>query len=262
VRLRRRLIGVAVFVAALAVAIGVAGFVSRARVKAASRYVPPVFVEPGPGRRAPRVEFLGVRFGASRKNDVSRLMESWHVPCADRSMRTLMGELRDRKREELARAAASADAVSGASIVSRRTARDDNPQVRLSCEGVAASLLGDRTRPPSSGRVLFVFDTEGSVVRHASYQRNHAQWRDALADFQSARAALASKLGVSREAGQGGPAGAETEAVPKYGRRAAEWRFADLAASVTVVNLGQRGFSVSESVEVPLPVRADAPSGG
>jgi hypothetical protein len=153
--------------------------------------------------------------------------------------------------------------VSGASIVSRRTARDDNPQVRLSCEGIRASLLGDRERPASSGRVLFVFDTEGSVVRHASYQRNHAEWRDALADFESARAALASKLGAAPELARGGPAGAdETDALPKYGRRVAEWRFADLAAWITVVNLGRRGFSVSESVEVPLPVRADAPSGG
>ena len=261
-RLRRR---AAAFGVALALSGGALGvFAWRARVQAASRFTPPVFVEPAPGPRAPRTEFLGARFGASRPADVSRVMDSWGVRCADRSVQTLMKELRERKREEIARAASptgrSADAVSGASVVSRRTARDDNPQVRLSCESVASSLLGDRKRPASSGRVLFVFDTADSVVRHASYQRNHAGWREALADFTSAREALLSRLGPARELAPGHPAGApEADALPKYGRRAVQWRFADLVAEVSVVNLGQRGFSVSESVEVPLPVRADAP---
>lgn len=259
-RLRRRLAAGALVVLALTAAAALAW---RARVQAASRYTPPVLVDAGAGKRAPPVTFLGVHFGASRLADVKRLAASWRLGCEDRSVRVLMNELRNRKREEIARAAAagSADAVSGASIVSRRSARDENPQVRLGCEGVRAAQLGDRARPASAGRVLFVFDDAAAAVRHASFQRNHADWGAALADFQGSRAAFAAVLGPEADSVLGMTGGGDGgEAPPKYGRRLAEWRYADLVVSVSVVNLGARGFAVGEAVEVPLPVRADAPS--
>lgn len=256
----RQALAIAVTVVAGVAVIGF--FTHRSRRHTASAFVAPNYVEPAPGPRAPRVDFLGAHFGASRRVDVERGLASWGVACRDRSVRALMNELREHKREELARAG-EADVVSGASIVSRRTARDDNPQVRLGCERVTSRALRDRARPLSVGRVLFVFDAHDSVVRHASFQRNHPGWEDAHADFRSARDALAAVLGPAQEppSRAGSTAGSTAvDAPPKYGRRVVEWRFADLVATVSMVNLANRGFSISESVEVPLPVRADAPS--
>lgn len=233
------------------------------RQRAASRYEPPAFTEPGP--RAPSSELLGVRVGVAHLTDVRRKMESWGVACGDRSMRTLMGEIRERKREELRRAEehGQADAVTGASIVSRRTARDDNPQIRLSCDRVASARLLDRTRAGSEGRALFVFDTDAAPVRHASFERNLTGWAEAWADFASTRAALSARFGAPTDqqtGASGAPAPEPPEPLPKYARRVAEWRFADLTARVSITNLGGRGFSIEEVAEVPWPVRADAAS--
>jgi hypothetical protein len=245
--------------AAVLLAGGVGFGAYRARVHAMSRYVPPVFVEPPPGQRAPKVDFLGVRLGATHLADVEKTMGAWHVACADRGMRVLMKELRDAKRAEVARAEAAGtpDAVTGASIVSHHSARDDNPQVRYACNDVASGALLDRPRAASEGRALFVFDAPDSVVRHASYQRHHAAWADAFADFEETKAAFTGRFGEGREAGNGAHGKTASDAVPKYARRTTEWRYTDLVVRVSVVNLGGRGFSLEETVEVPLPVRAD-----
>jgi hypothetical protein len=242
----------------------------RHKARAASRFQAQVFVDAPPGPRAPSTELLGVRVGRSHLTEVSALTAAWGVSCADRSVRTLMTELRDKKRAQVedAKARGTPDAVTGASILTRRTARDDNPQVRFSCEGAASSRLADRARvPPSSGRLLFVFDDERAPLRHVSYQRTHSAWDAALADFIATRDALAARLGkpVETETGTGASrtadgAGASDAPVPKYGRRVAEFRFSDLVATASVANLGGRGYSVGETLEVPLPVRADAPA--
>jgi hypothetical protein len=39
-----------------------------------------------------------------------------------------------------------------------------------------------------------------------------------------------------------------------------EWMFADLLVKVSALNFGARGVSVTETVEVPLPIRPDAPA--
>jgi hypothetical protein len=243
---------------------------SRQRARAASRFQAPVFVDAPPGPRAPSAELLGVRVGTSRFSDVSALTAAWGVSCADRSVRTLMTELRDKKRAQIeeAKARGTPDAVTGASILTRRTARDDNPQIRFSCEEAPSSRLADRARvPSSSGRVLFVFDDAQAPLRHVSYQRNHSAWEDALADFVATRDALSTRLGkpLETETGTGTSrradgSGASDAPVPKYGRRVAEFRFSDLVATASVANLGGRGYTVAETLEVPLPVRADAPA--
>jgi len=177
-------------------------------------------------------------------------------------MRAMMTELRDKKREEVARAEAhgTPDAVTGASILKRRTARDDNPQIRWNCGEASSSALRDRPRPPSSGRLLFVFDDDRAPLRHASYQRNHRDWASAVGDFRDALGALSERYGRPVDKGiRPGDLTAESP-LPKYGRSEAEWRFSDIVASVSVANLGGHGFAVSEVVEVPWPVRADAPS--
>ncbi|HEX7671679.1 MAG TPA: hypothetical protein VF395_18930 [Polyangiaceae bacterium] len=247
-----------------------AGYHRYQGARAASRYQAPVFVDAPAGPRAPSAELLGVRVGTSRLGDVKALTTAWGVSCADRSVRTLMNELRDKKRAQIeeAKAHGTPDAVTGASILTRHTARDDNPQIRFSCEEAQSARLVDRARmPPSNGRLLYVFDDERSPLRHVSYQRNHPAWDAALADFIATRDALAARLGKVQESETGtgasrvsdGP-GTSDAPVPKYGRRLAEFRFSDLVATVSVANLGGRGYSVGETLEVPLPIRADAPA--
>ncbi len=236
----------------------------RHRMHREAAYVPPVFVEPPAGPRAPSAELLGVRVGTTHVPAARAAMSAWGVTCADRSMRTLMGELRDRKREQvrLAEASGKPDAVSGASIITRHTARDDNPQVRLSCD-TDARHLADRVRSPSSGRLLMVFDSAEAPLRHVSYQRNLSAWDDAWKDFAGTRGALMLRFGAPQERESGVatvPAADEEPApLPRYARRDAEWRYSDLDVRVSVENLGGRGFVIEETMEVPWPVRADAP---
>jgi len=243
-----------------AVALGAVAY--RWQKRTAAKYAPPVFTEPGPGPRAPATEWLGARVGFSRFDSVKSSTASWALTCSDRSMRAMMTELRDKKREEVARAEAhgTPDAVTSASMLKRRTARDDNPQIRWNCGEASSSALRDRPRPPSSGRLLFVFDDDRAPLRHASYQRNHRDWASAVGDFRDALGALSERYGRPVDKGiRPGDLTAESP-LPKYGRSEAEWRFSDIVASVSVANLGGHGFAVSEVVEVPWPVRADAPS--
>lgn len=235
-----------------------AGAYGYSRHRARSRFQAPVFVAAPPGPRAPSTDLLGLRIGSSRRRDAQVALSGWGLACADRSMRALMNELRDKKRAELQRAEANgaADAVTGASILTHRSARDDNPQVRLSCEDTPSEKLRDRARSPSRGRVLLVFDDEDAPLRHVSYQRSHATWNVALADYAATRDALAARFGASRETGA--PVNADPP-LPKYAEHTAHFRFADFEAKVTVANLGGRGYSVAESAEVPWPIRADAP---
>ncbi|HVU03021.1 MAG TPA: hypothetical protein VHE30_14775 [Polyangiaceae bacterium] len=257
---KRRAASVALLAGAV-VAASVGYWRHRARA-AAQHWVAPVLVDPAAGARTPSSEILGVRVGATRLVEVQRLTGAKGLSCADRSVRVLMGELRDKKRAEIAAAEAAGkpDAVSGASILTRKTARDENPQVRFSCDGVRSGALGDRARPEGVGRLLYVFDDANGPVRHASYQRNHDDWTAALADYEDARRALTEKLGPPRESSSMPKSGAAPGGpLPKYGRRVAEWKFSDVVATVSVGNLGGRGFSVSEALEVPLPLRPDAP---
>jgi hypothetical protein len=254
---------VALVVGGIALVVGLLGArYWRHRVRAAgSRYAPPILVDPPPGPRAPSTDLLGAHVGTSHVADVQGFTRAWGVVCEDRSVRVLMGELRDKKRAEMeeAKRRGAPDTVTGASILTRRTARDDNPQVRLSCDDVSSSRLADRARVPSSGRLLYVFDDERAPLRHVSYQRNHADWDTALSDFTTTRDALSGRLGSPRESETGTATKAPTsEPLPKYARRIAEFRFSDLVATVTVANLGGRGFAVGEALEVPLPIRADA----
>lgn len=247
-----------------ALAVGTFGLVAyRWKKHAAAKYVPPVFTEPGPGPRTPVTEWLGVRVGFSRFDSVKSTTEAWSLSCSDRGMRAMMAEIRDKKREEVARAEAhgTPDAVTGASILKRRTARDDNPQIRWNCNAASSSALRDRPRPSSTGRLLFVFDDDRAPLRHASYQRNHRDWASAVADFRDAFGALSARLGAPAGKGTIRPSELAAESpLPKFGRSEAVWRFSDAVASVSVANLGDHGFSVSEVVEVPWPVRADAPA--
>jgi len=254
--MRRSRVVLGAAVLALA-ALGVVGW-RQHRARAASRYVAPTFVDAPAGQRAASTELVGVRVGFTSLPDVKRRMAEWGVSCADRSMRTLMGEMREKKKAEIAAAQAKGqpDAVSGASLASRRTARDDNPQVRLSCDDVPAARLGDRRRPDATGRVLFVHDRGDAPLRHASFQRNHRTWEAALADYAETVTALRARYGTPVVEGSASP----DAPLAKYAATSTTFRFSDLEAAASLTNLGGRGFSVRESVEVPWPVRADAPA--
>lgn len=259
---KRRLAPALVVTAVASLALGGYG-AHRAKVRAAREYVPPVFVDPGPGPRAPSSEWCGVEVGVSHLGDVRSTTSSWSLSCADRGSRALMSELREKKRAEVATAEArgAPDAVTGASILTRRTAHDDNPQIRFDCEDASSDRVRDRVRPASKGRLLFVFDDESAPVRHVSYQRSHGDWASALADFTDAKRALSERFGPARESGTPPLSELTVESpLPKYTRREAAVRYSDLVAKVSIVNLGGHGFSVSEIVEVPWPVRADAPA--
>jgi len=260
---RRALRARVAFAGALLFALGAAALYRQHRARAASHFVPPVLVDPKPGPRAPSTDLLGVRVGVSHFDAVVSLVTRSGLSCEDRGVRVLMAEIRDKKRAEVAEAAArgTPDAVSGASILTRRTARDENPQIRFSCEGADSSKLVDRARASSKGRLLFVFDDPKSPLRNASYQRNFSDFGSALADFSSALDAFTARFGTPRETELGPRRGPSPDSpLEKYSRRVDEWRFADVVATVSIANLGGRGFVVSESLEVPLPLRADAPT--
>lgn len=146
------------------------------------------------------------------------------------------------------RRAQKTDAVSGASP---KSAREENPQVRMSCENTAAESLKDRVRPPGNGRLLLIFDSPAHPLRHVSFR---ARYRDSAAVLQ--------RLEKGRrvvEATLGAPTQTHGEALAAWGNRGFEWKYADFGAKVMATGLGS-GWSVIESYEVPWPVRVTPPT--
>ncbi|MCA9635182.1 MAG: SDR family oxidoreductase, partial [Myxococcales bacterium] len=99
------------------------------------------------------------------------------------SIRAMMAAKREAEAKK--RAEGGEDAVSSASWMKKKSKREENPQVRFACPTVKAEQVGDRLRPPSQGRLLFVFDSDEHPLRHASYQRSHRSHAAALADFEA-----------------------------------------------------------------------------
>ncbi|HEY0715389.1 MAG TPA: hypothetical protein VGF45_22095, partial [Polyangia bacterium] len=150
----------------------------------------------------------------------------------------------------------SVDSVSGASAVNRRSPKEANPQVRLTCDETPVHALLDRARPPGRGRLLLVWDSPRHPLRHASFERTYAttSMATALTDYIATRRALAAVFGPPVS-----PA-AEPEVLPWLSPVETRWVFGDLHVRVTALNYGPRGIVLSEIVEVPWPVRPDAPA--
>jgi hypothetical protein len=251
---RRRL--VLVLGGTLGVAAVVLGYgLYRMQARRNLKDVLPAFSEPGPGPRAPSARALGFALGESTLDSVRARLTAAGLDCPDTSMRALMQQAREQTRREMeARQARGEDpdAVSGASRVSYRSPKEANPQVRLACGDVASDALGDANREPSRGRLLLIFDSPRHPLRHVSYERTYPATAvaAAIADLDSTRRRLGVTFGRSEDV--------PTAELPWLSPRETVWRFADLEAKASAINWGPRGVVVSEIVEVPWPVRADA----
>lgn len=217
------------------------------------------FIDPPEGPRAPAARYHGVDIGRTTLPEVEAMVERLGLCCGDTSARAKL-----QRRREKAAAEAKArgeDAVTSASA-KKRSGYEDNPQIRYSCPNIQASQIGDRERPPSKGRLLFVFDSPDYPVRHTSYQRSHKDPSAALTDVKEAIAAMTAIYGEpTRVRGQ----------LPEPDKRGAvdfevlkniqfEWKYADLIARVNILRVGNQSITIGERVEVPPRVRPDAPA--
>jgi hypothetical protein len=224
----------------------------------------PAFTEPPEGTRAPTSAAFGVVVGKSTVHDVEALLAQQGLHCDNNSARAMMERKRAQTKAEIDALQAEGkpiDGVSGASMINHKSKMERNPQVRLSCEDVVGTALGDRVRPASLGRWLFVFDSESLPLRHVALRRKAADPGAALVDLTSTSDALTHSFGAPTRT-QGDVDGASLPAqtpFPLMHPVKRTWSFTDLHAEVSVVNLGMRGLDINEVVEVPWPIRADAP---
>jgi hypothetical protein len=256
---RKRNIAIASVVGVCAVVVGVGLQQTYARRQIVD--VLPAFTEPGAGPRAPDTRALGFAVGASTLAEVQAQLGPLDISCADTSMRALMREARERIRREMQTRRARGedpDAVTGASGVNHRSPKEANPQVRLACNDVPAGKLADAPRADGTGRLLLVFDSPRHPVRHVSFVRTFpaSASSTALAEFRAVRGRLSDRHGPpTSDRADAAAAGA----LPWLSPQEVRWTFADLEARVSAINYGPRGVVLSEIVEVPWPVRADAP---
>ena len=231
----------------------------------------PTFTEPGSGPRSPNNVAFGVEIGETMLPDVKRLTAPLGGRCENRSIRTLMQKARESKAKEVdaAKAAGKVDTVTGASILLWRSPRESSPQVRWSCEDVdtanAPSEPG-RARPTfSPARLLYVFDSENLPVRLASLQRSwpEARMTEAVADLRQSLADLTARYGPpTKSRGELPPAPEKNGppiVVPPMRNYLYEWNWPDLNVKLNAVHL-PKGLAISEDIEVPVPVRPDAPA--
>lgn len=221
---------------------------------------PPSFREPSAGPRAPTARAFGLDLGAATYADVQAHTKRLGLTCKDTSIRALMQEKRE---AELAKAAERGeDAVSSASWVKKKSKREGNPQIRFSCPDTPAAVIGDRPRPPSTGRFLLVLDSDDLPLRHASYQRTHDDHAAALADFEDAVAAFSATYGppTGRVGELPRPDEGGKVHFPPAQAFEARWEYADLLIKVTALQFGRQRVTIGERVEVPHGVRPDAPA--
>jgi hypothetical protein len=220
------------------------------------------FKEPGPGPRAPQTVAFGATVGVSMFPEVEALVKQRGLSCADTSVRAMMDRRREAEKAKVADAKARGeDAVTAASWVNKRSKREANPQLRFSCPTITAEQLGDRPRPPSSGRLLYVFDDATYPLRHTSYQRTHKDHAAALLDFQDTVAALTAIYGppgkpLKTELPQ--PDAEGKLEFPNATNFEIAWDYADLAVRANVLRYGDL-VTVGERIEVPHGIRPDAP---
>ncbi len=217
------------------------------------------FSEPGPGPRAPTAAVFNVELGKTDLAGLETVTQKLGLRCADTSIRAQMKKMREAKMAEAK--ANGVDAVTSASW-SKPSKREKNPQVRYSCGRVRADQLGDRERPASSGRLLYVLDSEEHPVRHASYQRTHKDQAVALADIKEAVESVSRVYGpptkVRNELPEPGKDGAVE--FPMLKNIEFAWEYSDLLVKVVALRLDKTQVTVGERVEVPIGVRPDAPA--
>lgn len=229
----------------------------------------PEFKDPPAGPRAPDNAGLLIRVGETRLDETKALTAGLGIACANKSVRVAMQAAREAKSREVDAAKAAGkgpDAVTGASILMWRSPRETNPQVRWSCEDIDMAAVKDRPRPSfSQSRLLYVFDSDALPARLASLQRSWPRERtaEAVADLRDTLAELTKKWGPpTTSRGEIPPAPAkpgEAVALPGMQNFLYEWKWSDLQVKLNAVNL-PKGLTISEDVEVPMPLRPDAPA--
>lgn len=252
---RRTVVAVALVAAAIVATVSI-GF-GRRRSATVLRDELPAFIPPPPGPRAPATAVFGFTVGVTSLREAQSWLTRRGMACADTSVRALMRRAREERRNEDEQRRArgeSADAVTGASALNRPSPRESNPQVRLSCEDVPGAAVGAKDAP--SGRLLLVFDSPSHPVRHVSFERTHpsSAGTEALADLGTTVQSFRDTFGPAHEDGT------DVDALPWLVPVAARWQWSDLEVKVSALSFGARGTVVSQAVEVPWPVRADAPA--
>jgi hypothetical protein len=255
---RRRALGLTVIGLAGLAAVGGWAWSKRPRELPPLETELPAFVEPSSTLpRAPSSLAFGVAIGAIDLEQLDRHLGELAVACDDTGVRAIIQQLRESKAAELDQAD-DPDAVSGASIVWRRSNKEKNPQVRLSCPVESLQAI-DRSRAPTpAGRALFVFDSPEHPLRHASMRRNHPRRGSALRDLVATLAVYRAQFGEPTTM-RGVIPEFEEELLDRLQPVAVQWRYADLLVEVTLHDFG-RSISVDERIEVPWPVESDAPA--
>ena len=216
----------------------------------------PEFVDAAEGPRAPTSQLFGFTVGETTFDQVAQATRARNLDCNDNSMRQVLGKLRAKLREGGAPAEGLPKDSMHRALFSRvKTKAERNPQVRWSCVG--ALLLGEDDVPSEAGRGrwLFVFDSPELPLRPASFRRAHDDGSVAVSDFETTVRLLTEKLGPPTSA-VGTIVGGKLAKLEPVTRT---WAFADLKVEVTALAKGERSFDVYHGVEVPWPVRADAP---
>ncbi len=215
------------------------------------------FRDPDPGPRAPVTMAFGGELGRSTYEAIKAMVETQGFNCKDTSIRAMMEAKRAKARAK--QAESGADAVSSASL-NKKSKREKNPQVRFSCPSVTSEELGDRTRPRSRGRLLFVFDSDKHPLRHVSYQRSHANHNAALDDYEDSVKAMKNLYGEPTSTRGEAPKRAKdgTATFPPSRSLEQRWDFSDLSIRVTAIHFGRK-VTVGERIEVPHGIRPDAP---
>ncbi len=219
--------------AALVLAVVVYG---RLRFNAMVAAQMPVLTEAPAGPAAPSYSYLGVVVGSSTLDDAKQAAEARGFVCEDRSMGTLVQK---GVSQEVARKSASGESTLALRAYGWLNPHGRNPQTRLSCESTA-------------GRLLFIFDNGTGPVRHVSLTTRFEALGPAQTAFLSASNGLLEVFSPGR---------------PRRATPALEWlspeeevvSFSDLKVSVSAINYRERGVIVTQTAEVPWPIRGDAP---
>lgn len=210
----------------------------------------PEFEAPDPTLpRAPAYAIFGVSIGAVGVEELLADLRARGLDCDDTGIRASIAKLREHKRKQLAEAD-DPDAVTGASILHRRSKKESNPQIRLACELDSLAKL-DPDRPRIAGRGLFVFDSPEHPLRHASLRRTYRTSEAAMLDVRDSVARFVAIYGEPSSQHGIIPLPGDAPAKPEPIR--VQWRYADLLVEVSATSFGKM-VSVDERVEVPWPV--------
>lgn len=253
-RRRRAFVGVGAAVIALGL-LGGWAWSKRSRELPPLETALPEFEERDPNLpRAPSHEAFGVAIGEAMLEPLLTELRSRGLACDDTGVRASIEKLREHKRKQLAEAE-DPDAVTGASILHKRSKKERNPQIRLSCELDSLTEL-EPDRPRVSGRALFVFDSPELPLRHASLRRTYQTSEAAMLDVRETAARLQGIYGEPTSTRGSIPDPGDAPPKPEPIRM--QWRYGDLLVEVSATSFGKM-VSVDERIEVPFPVRPDAP---